>query len=142
MKQNRQKPLTKFSKYLQENLQLPISYTTLYGDAVSQQISILLPNLFTILQPPPPLSTVLVLDGELEAVVDGLGVGLELVVESPPTAFPLSPPGRLGGAVAPGAVEPEVVDGKIVFDVVASDAVDDVEAVALTVEPKPGILSG
>ena len=121
-------------------MQLPISYTTLYGDAVSQQISILLPNLFTILQPPPPLSTVLVLDGELEAVVDGLGVGLELVVESPPTAFPLSPPGS--GAVAPGAVEPEVVDGKIVFDVVASDAVDDVEAVALTVEPKPGILSG
>ncbi len=105
-------------------------------------MSILLPNRFTILQPPPPLSTVLVLGGELEAGVDALGVGLELVVESPPTGFSSSPPGRVGGAVAPGAVEPEVVEGECVFDVVASDAVDDVEAVALTLEPNPGILSG
>lgn len=72
MKQNCQKPLIKLSKYLQEELASSISYTTLYGDAASQQMSILLPNRFTILQPPPPLSTVLVLDGELEAVVDGL----------------------------------------------------------------------
>lgn len=105
-------------------------------------MSILLPNRLTILQPPPPPSTVLELDDELEAVVDGLGVGLELVVEPPPTGFSSSPPGRSGGAVAPGAVEPEVVEGKRVFDVVASDAVDDVEPVALTFEPNPGMLSG
>ena len=105
-------------------------------------MSILLPNRFTILQPPPPLSTVLVLDGELEAVFDGLGVGLKLVVESSPPDFLSSPPGRSGGAVASEAVEPEVVEGKPVFDFVAYDAVDDFEAVALTLEPKPGILSG
>ena len=135
-----------FRNIYRKNLHLPISYITLYGDAASQQMSILLPNRFTILQPPPPLSTVLVLDGEFEAefeaAVDDLGVDLELVVESPPTAFPSSPPGRLGGAVAPGVVEPEVVEGKAVFDVAASDAVDDFEAVALTVEPSPGILRG
>ncbi len=79
---------------------------------------------------------------DLTGDVDGEITELECVVESPPTDFLSSPPGRLGGAVAPGAVEPEVVEGKPVFDVVASDAVDDVEAVTLTFEPNPGILSG
>ncbi len=46
-------------------------------------MSILLPNRRTILQPPLPLSTVLVLDDEMEAVVDDLGVGFNIVVGGP-----------------------------------------------------------
>lgn len=59
---------------------LSIGYITSYGNPASQQTNILLPNRFTILQPPPPLAAVLVL-GELAAVVDALGAGLGLVVE-------------------------------------------------------------
>ena len=59
-------------------------------------MSILLPNRFTILQPPPPLVTVLVL-GELEAVADGLGAGLEVVVEGPFSPEFGSNPGILSG---------------------------------------------
>ena len=79
---------------------------------------------------------------DLIGVVCGRVTELERVVESPLTAFLSSPPGRLGGAVPPGVVEPEIVEGESVFDAVASDAVDDIEAVALTFEPNPGILSG
>lgn len=86
-----------------------------YGNTASQQTSILLPNRFTILQPPPLLATVLVLGelesvadglgaglgvsvlGKLEAVADGLGAGLEVVVEG--SFFPEfgSNPGILSG---------------------------------------------
>ena len=59
-------------------------------------MSILLPNRFTILQPPPPLATVLVL-GELEAVVEGLGAGFEVVVEGPLSPDFGSNPGILSG---------------------------------------------
>lgn len=55
-----------FRKCLQEELAPSHKYNTLYGDAAFQQMSILLPNRFTILQPP---LAALVLAGGLDDFV-------------------------------------------------------------------------